>query len=110
MSMNPSDTSPENRLVPQPEQNLIPAEPSSILRLRGKRAMIVTGLGLVAAHFSTFFNWGRRFLEGLQGYDYLASHNTKSIASAREFVSNVVENNLAHPCFSFVSSHAANTL
>jgi len=28
----------------------------------------------------------------------------------REFVSNVVEINLAHPCFSFVSSHAANTV
>ena len=27
-----------------------------------------------------------------------------------EFVSNVVEINLAHPCFSFVSSHAANTV
>jgi hypothetical protein len=37
-----------------------------------------TAAGAVISHSSTFFNWGRNALEALQGYDYLATHDTKS--------------------------------
>ena len=41
--------------------------------------MIAAAAATLLSYASTFFNFGRRALEALQGYDYLATHNTKSV-------------------------------
>jgi hypothetical protein len=41
--------------------------------------MIATAAATLLSYASTFFSFGRRALEALQGYDYLATHNTKSV-------------------------------
>jgi hypothetical protein len=78
MPENPPTKPPDNSLASQPRVERVPISHRIRAAIKGKKKMIAAALGALASHFSTFFSFGRRALEWLQGYDYLVTHNSAS--------------------------------
>ena len=78
------NVSSQRGLIPQPDKSLAPVRAESLPRLKGRWAMIVTGLGAVSGWFSTTLHWGTWILDQLQRADFL---NTKFLELLRWFFS-----------------------
>jgi hypothetical protein len=73
MSSNLSNTPPENNLAPQTDNSLVTAEGQSLLRFKGRWAVITTATAAVTAQFSTLFNWGTWGIDWLDRLDFTST-------------------------------------
>lgn len=63
--MSRQQTPPDNKLTPRSGNNLAPAGKQSILRFKGKWAVVASMVAAGSAQLSQFFNFGVRILEKL---------------------------------------------
>jgi hypothetical protein len=63
----------KDKLVPQSDNSLAPVKGEALLRFKGRRAVIVSATGAVAAWFSTFQTWGAKIIGWLDRLDFLGT-------------------------------------
>lgn len=64
--------------VPPDKSLTSQAQPSKIARLTNKKSVLYTAIIAAITYGSRFFDWGMKFIDWLQRYDYIAGQNTKS--------------------------------